>query len=161
MSKADYVRAQPHTLGHTCHWPGCTREAPPAMWGCSQHWYRLPAALRTKICRAYRPSQEITEDPSTARAKDVGALQTCADPRGPENNTHLEAIMRAAPVVIAAWGPTSKLPPHLRKRWKTVAAMATKLGVTLHCLGTAKDGQPLHPLMLAANTPLAPWTPPA
>lgn len=36
-TKADYVRRQPQTRGHTCHWPGCNRHVPPAMWGCSKH----------------------------------------------------------------------------------------------------------------------------
>lgn len=91
------------------------------------------------------------------RATDVKALRTAPDPRGPENDAHLEEIMRAAPVVIAAWGPLSKLPDTLRKRWRTVAAIADRAGVTLMCLGTAQDGQPRHPLMLAADTPLIEW----
>lgn len=91
------------------------------------------------------------------RATDVTELRRAADPRGPENDRHLEDIMRAAPVVIAAWGPLSKLPQHLRKRYVTVAMMAERLGVQLMCLGTAQDGQPRHPLMLAYDTPLQPW----
>lgn len=91
------------------------------------------------------------------RATDIRALRSATDPKGPENDAHLEQIMLAAPLVIAAWGPLAKLPENLRRRWRTVAAMADRLGVTLHCLGTAKDGQPRHPLMLAADTPLMPW----
>lgn len=64
MSKADYVRSAPHVAGHICHWPGCGREVPPAMWGCKTHWFRLPARLRAKVWRAYRPGQEVTKDPS-------------------------------------------------------------------------------------------------
>jgi hypothetical protein len=64
VSKANYVRAQPHVLGHKCHWPGCERDVPPAMWGCKTHWFRLPAALRARIWKTYRPGQEITKDPS-------------------------------------------------------------------------------------------------
>lgn len=64
MSKADYVRSQPHRLGHTCHWPGCNTEVPPAMWGCKKHWFKLPARLRAKVWAAYEPGQEITGDPS-------------------------------------------------------------------------------------------------
>lgn len=94
------------------------------------------------------------------QATDVGELRTCADPRGPDNDRHLAEIMREAQTVIVAWGPLSKLPPTLRKRWTTVAMIARDAGVTLQCLGTAKDGHPRHPLMLAADTPLQPWTPP-
>jgi hypothetical protein len=94
------------------------------------------------------------------RATDVNALKTATDPRGPENDAHLEAIMAAAPVVIAAWGPLAKLPPNLRRRWRTVAAIADKVGAKLMCLGTAQDGHPRHPLMLAYDTPLIPWKAP-
>jgi hypothetical protein len=95
------------------------------------------------------------------RATDIKALRTVQDPRGPENDAHLEAIMREAPLVIAAWGPLAKLPDHLRRRWKTVGAMAERAGVKLMCLGTAQDGQPRHPLMLAYDTPLIEWKRPA
>ena len=49
---------------HTCHWPGCEREVPPKMWGCRQHWHKLPKALRSKIWASYEPGQEITKTPS-------------------------------------------------------------------------------------------------
>lgn len=91
------------------------------------------------------------------RATDVRALRTAADPRGPENDAHLEAIMAGSPIVIAAWGPLAKLPDHLRRRWRTVCAIADRVGAELMCLGTAQDGQPRHPLMLAYDTNLTPW----
>lgn len=65
-TKADYVRAQsarPHG-GHHCHWPGCNRDVPPAKWGCTKHWYALPAELRRKIWRSFQPGQEISKRPS-------------------------------------------------------------------------------------------------
>lgn len=64
FSKADYVRRQPQRRNHACHWPGCGRQVPPAMWGCRAHWYKLPAHLRTLIWRTYRPGQEIDGRPS-------------------------------------------------------------------------------------------------
>jgi hypothetical protein len=91
------------------------------------------------------------------RAKDITALRTAADPRGPDNDRHLREIMSEAPVVVAAWGPLAKLPQHLRRRWRTVAGIADELGITLMCLGTANDGQPLHPLTLGYDRPLIPW----
>jgi len=39
-TKADYVRSQGQTRNHHCHWPGCDKQVPPAMWGCKGHWYR-------------------------------------------------------------------------------------------------------------------------
>lgn len=59
---------------HTCHWPGCTKHVPPAMWGCKPHWFALPKRLRDRIWATYRPGQEITKDPSReylAAADDV------------------------------------------------------------------------------------------
>jgi hypothetical protein len=36
-------------MSHTCHWPDCRKEVPPAMWGCKQHWFALPKPLRDRI----------------------------------------------------------------------------------------------------------------
>lgn len=49
---------------HTCHWPGCGKEVPPAMWGCKGHWFTLPKRLRDRIWATYRRGQEITKSPS-------------------------------------------------------------------------------------------------
>jgi len=64
QSKADYVRAAPQSRKHHCHWPGCRKEVPPAMWGCNTHWFKLPKELRTRIFRAFRPGQEVDQQPS-------------------------------------------------------------------------------------------------
>lgn len=93
------------------------------------------------------------------RATDIHELRRLQywEAVGPENRDHLIEIMLAAPVVIAAWGPLAKLPASLRKRAGAVADIASKVGVRLMCLGTAQDGQPRHPLMLAYDTPLIEW----
>lgn len=62
--KAAYVLGQGQTRRHHCHWTGCDRQVPPAMWGCRKHWYALPKALRDRIWRAYRPGQEADQRPS-------------------------------------------------------------------------------------------------
>lgn len=62
--KAGYVRRQGQTREHECHWPGCGRQCPPAMWGCRTHWFKLPKWLRNKIWDAYVPGQERRLDPS-------------------------------------------------------------------------------------------------
>jgi len=49
---------------HHCHWAGCRREVPPAMWGCKAHWFKLPLRLRNRIWKTYRPGQEIDKTPS-------------------------------------------------------------------------------------------------
>jgi hypothetical protein len=94
------------------------------------------------------------------RATDVRELKAAQDPKGPENDAHLRAIIRNAPTVIVAWGPLAKLPPHLRHRWREVAKIAREEGRTLMCYGTAQDGHPRHPLMLAYDTPLVEWVRP-
>lgn len=76
MEKVAYVRAQRQARPHECHWPGCDKQVPPAMWGCKAHWFALPKALRDRIWATYRPGQETTMTPSAdyiAVAKDVQA----------------------------------------------------------------------------------------
>lgn len=65
-AKVAHVKRAGNPGGHLCHWPGCTREVSPAMWGCRPHWYALPAELRGAIWRAYRPGQEISKTPTAA-----------------------------------------------------------------------------------------------
>ena len=62
--KRRYVERQKQTRSHECHWPGCTKQVPPAMWGCRPHWFRLPKELRDRIWAAYVPGQEKTLTPS-------------------------------------------------------------------------------------------------
>lgn len=67
--KRDYVMKQARagqTRPHTCHWPGCTEQVPPAMWGCKAHWFTLPRAIRDLIWATYRMGQEEDGDPSPA-----------------------------------------------------------------------------------------------
>lgn len=52
------------TRDHRCHWPGCDRQVPPAMWGCARHWYMLPRSIRNAIWAAYRIGQENDMRPS-------------------------------------------------------------------------------------------------
>lgn len=63
-TKVNYVRTAKQTRSHTCHWPGCIKQIPPAMWGCREHWYKLPQHLRSAIWAAYRPGQENDLKPS-------------------------------------------------------------------------------------------------
>lgn len=60
MDKKAYVKSQKQTRPHHCHWPGCPKQVPPAMWGCYYHWMKLPKNLRDKIWAAYQPGQEKT-----------------------------------------------------------------------------------------------------
>lgn len=49
---------------HHCHYPGCGKPCPPAMWGCRSCWFKLPKYLRDKIWATYRIGQEISKTPS-------------------------------------------------------------------------------------------------
>lgn len=75
MSKAAYVKAQPQTREHHCHWPGCDKQVPPAMWGCKGHWFTLPSALRSRIWATYKPGQETDMTPSAAYIEAANAVQ--------------------------------------------------------------------------------------
>lgn len=66
VNKVAYVHGQSQSRNHECHWPGCELQVPPAMWGCRQHWFALPKALRDKVWRTYRPGQEKDCSPSDA-----------------------------------------------------------------------------------------------
>lgn len=63
-SKVGYVSRQRQTRNHTCHWPDCDKQVPPAMWGCAPHWRRLPKRLRDRVWETYEIGQEITLTPS-------------------------------------------------------------------------------------------------
>jgi len=63
-------------MTHTCHWPGCDRPVPPAMWGCKAHWFSLPTGLRAEIWRTYRRGQEVTKTPSADYLVAAKAVQT-------------------------------------------------------------------------------------
>lgn len=62
--KVSHVKRAAQTRDHTCHWPGCGEQVPPAMWGCKGHWFSLPKRLRDRIWATYRRGQEITMRPS-------------------------------------------------------------------------------------------------
>jgi len=62
--KIRHVKRAGQTRDHTCHWPDCDAQVPPAKWGCSKHWFKLPKHLRDKIWATYRPGQEVTMTPS-------------------------------------------------------------------------------------------------
>ena len=51
-------------MKHECHWPSCSKEVPPSMWGCKKHWFKLPKAIRDRIWQTYRPGQEDDKNPS-------------------------------------------------------------------------------------------------
>lgn len=73
--KVDYVKSQPQSRRHTCHWPGCTKQVPPAMWGCKPHWFKLPYGLRVQIWSSFEPGQEVSLTPSDDYLEAARAVQ--------------------------------------------------------------------------------------
>ena len=45
------------------------------MWGCREHWFKLPKRLRDEIWRTYVPGQEITKTPSVEYIMAAQAVQ--------------------------------------------------------------------------------------
>jgi hypothetical protein len=94
------------------------------------------------------------------RATDPAALKTAADPVGPDNDIGLRlnlltSPIRAADLVVAAWGANCRI---RGERDKAVRRMAADGGVTLHHLGLTKDGHPKHPLYIKGDQPLERWS---
>lgn len=92
-SKADYVRQQAQFRKHHCHWPGCDKQVPPAMWGCKAHWFRLPKDLRDKIWRTYRPGQEKDMQPSQAYLAVADEVQAWIKAQHPPRPDHKQTTM--------------------------------------------------------------------
>ena len=85
--KVAHVRAAPQTRKHHCHWPGCTKQVPPAAWGCKPHWFKLPDEIRRRIWQTYRPGQEADSRPSkdyVDAARDAQAWILAHHPPQPE-----------------------------------------------------------------------------
>lgn len=73
--KLEHVRTAKQRRPHTCHWPGCAKQVPPALWGCPTHWFALPRSLRTRIWNTYMPGQEDTGTPSREYIEATKAVQ--------------------------------------------------------------------------------------
>lgn len=58
-----------------CAWPQCRVMVPSRLWGCRDHWFRLPLEIRRTIQQHYRPGQE---DVGGASAEYLEALMSAA-----------------------------------------------------------------------------------
>ncbi len=105
-------------------------------------------------------SKVIVWNPFARIAKDVRDLRHVDDPIGPENDAYIAQAVKGADIHIVGWGPLAKLPKPLRNRWRSVVDVLNDVGAKPMCWGTAQDGHPRHPLMLAYATPLVPWVSP-
>jgi hypothetical protein len=89
------------------------------------------------------------------RATNPAELRRHPEPVGPDNDMAVlgEATFRGD-LVVVAWGAHGAHPKHRDRRDRVVRLLAD---VDLWCLGTTKDGEPRHPLMLRDDTPLTRW----
>jgi hypothetical protein len=95
------------------------------------------------------------------RATDVSDLRKALDPIGPENDRYLAEAFADADVIIPCWGPLTKLPKGLRRRYIEVFRIAERSGKPVMSLALCNDGQPRHTCMLGYDAvSLSPWTPP-
>jgi hypothetical protein len=91
------------------------------------------------------------------RATSPKELKLCDNPEGDEN---LEAVKRAVEdcfypitdrgIVVCAWGNHGTY----MQQDETVLGWITEYGITPHCLGVTKAGNPKHPLYLKADSRL-------
>lgn len=102
----------------------------------------------------------IAGNPFAYVATDVGELGTAADPVGPDNASHLRAIIAEADVLVPCWGSRSKLPDLLRPELDALLALLLASGKPVKCFGRTASGDPRHPLMLSYKTPLVDWRAP-
>lgn len=87
------------------------------------------------------------------RSTKPDALWTHKDPIGPLGDQFIHEQAGGRTSVIVAWGEHGAR----NGRGDQVADQLAAAGVTLHCLGTVKNGQPRHPLYVPADTPFQPY----
>ena len=72
-------------------------------------------------------------------AREYGLLYA----EGPSNRDAIKAVAEVCEAIVCAWGAE----PFAQERGRVAIDFLTSLGKPLLCLGTTKDGAPLHPLM--------------
>ena len=86
------------------------------------------------------------------RSPDKKAIFRVEDPVGPDNDTVIQCLMRCYPraLIVLAWGVVPEI-----MGWRADEFLKKHKGCRhLLCLGTTKDGHPLHPLYLPYDTQL-------
>ena len=48
---------------------------PAKLWGCKDHWFKLPYEIRERILATYKPGQETKKNPSTEYIEAARAAQ--------------------------------------------------------------------------------------
>ena len=92
------------------------------------------------------------------RATNPNDWMAMSDPIGPENDFHIRAILAECHerngIAVVGWGARGSF----MGRDKIATKIAADIGVTLHCLGSTRNGHPKHPLYIARSQPLIEWS---
>ena len=93
------------------------------------------------------------------RATEPKVWKQMNDPIGPDNRFHIRQILMECRerdgLALVGWGSHGS---HLNCN-SVAVAIAKEVGVTLHCLGVTKGGQPKHPLYVSYNQRPIRWRP--
>lgn len=90
-----------------------------------------------------------------ARATNPRHLADCHDMKTAANGASIRMAIELGDVIIAAWGAHQ-----VRRARPCVEQMVDRIGKTLWCLGTTRDGSPRHPSRLADAAPLVAYREP-
>lgn len=96
-----------------------------------------------------------------ARSSNPAELLHLEDPVGPRNDESISRhVLKARRAelflnrrVVCAWGVVER-----RLRWRLAEVTPLLGGAVLVCLGTARSGDPRHPLYVRGDRPLVPFT---
>lgn len=131
-----------------------------------RYWDRtLPILgfLLTNPSKAGATSEDNTSTRAIERAKRLGfggceivnafafidtmpeGLRSAFNPIGSSNDDYILALCRDCAMVIAGWGQWGRL----YMRDQKILKLLEPYKYVLHCLGTNRDGSPMHPLYLS------------
>lgn len=79
------------------------------------------------------------------RSTEPSHLTSHPDPVGPENDRHIEAIVKRCAVTVVAWGARRMA----NGRAAEVLGMLTDFNIAPRCLDRTKHGKPKHPLYVS------------
>lgn len=91
------------------------------------------------------------------RSKDVSDLKHVDNPVGRHNDTHIDAMISRAEILVPCWGDQAKVPKDLRPHIDALMEKLLASGKPVMTLGLTAAGHPKHPLYLSNNTPLQPY----
>lgn len=92
------------------------------------------------------------------RTPEPSELGNDPNPVGEENNRHLRLIANDAAKVMVAWGASYSDNGLGAVRRPFVTSLLEEVVGTVYCLGTTKDGHPVHPLYQPADAEPEPFT---